>query len=69
MSKIASKIGKPSSIDLLITTEERLTSARIFVEIDASKELVWSVKMSLPNGKSRDRLVNYEHEPKFCATY
>ncbi|XP_022872936.1 uncharacterized protein LOC111391888 [Olea europaea var. sylvestris] len=51
LSKIASKIGKPISTDKLTATKGRLSYARALVEIDASKELV----------------VEYEHEPKFCA--
>lgn len=41
-----------------------LSYALFFVEVDAFKDLVRSVEMNLPKGKSRVQLVVYEHEPK-----
>lgn len=37
--------------------------------MDASIELVQSVKIKLPNGNLREQEVHFGHEPKFCSTY
>jgi len=66
LSKICSKIGKPLSTDHLTATKARVSYARVMVEIDASCELVRSVRMRFPSGKIRCQPVIYEFEPKFC---
>jgi len=68
LSKICSKIGKPLTTDHLTASKERVSYARILVEIDASRELVRSVHMRFPSGKIRSQPVIYEFEPKFCPT-
>lgn len=68
LGKIASKVGKPILTDKLTSTKERLSYARVLVEVDESKELVQTNHMKLPTGKSRNQEVVYEHIPKFCAT-
>ncbi|KAL2481952.1 Uncharacterized protein Adt_21375 [Abeliophyllum distichum] len=68
LGMIASKIGKPLSMDNLTYTRGRLSYARILVEVDASEELVRSVTIRLSSGKSREQNVIFEHEPKFCPT-
>lgn len=50
-----------------MATKERLSYATVLVEIDASKDLVRTVKMSLPSRKSRIQNIVYENEPKFCG--
>lgn len=65
LSKIASKFGNPISTDMLTTTKDRSSYARVLVEIDASKELVCTMQLNLPIGKLRTQHVAYEYEPKF----
>lgn len=68
LSKIVSKVGRPISTDRLTQTKERISYARVLVEVDAAKELVRSVHLKLPNGKKREQEVLFEFEPKFCAS-
>lgn len=42
LGKITSKVGKPISTDKLTYTKERLSYARVLVEVDTAKELVQS---------------------------
>jgi len=66
LSKIASRIGKPITTDRMTLTKERLSFARVMVEVDASKELVSSLEIKLPTGDIYDQLVVFEDTPKYC---
>jgi len=66
LSKIASRVGKPITTDKLTHSKERLSFARVLVEVDASKELVNSVEMRLPTGDLYEQSVIFEYIPKYC---
>jgi len=66
LSKIASRVGKPITTDKLTHSKERLSFARVMVEVDASKELVTSVEMKLPTGDIYVQSVVFEFTPKYC---
>ena len=66
LSKIASRIGKPITTDKMTFTKERLSFARVMVEVDASKELISSVEIKLPTGDSYNQEVVFEVSPKYC---
>jgi len=66
LSKIVSRIGKPITTDKMTLTKERLSFARVMVEVDASKELVSSLEIKLPTGDIYNQLVVYEVTPKYC---
>lgn len=68
LSKIVSRVGKPLYTDKLTSTKERLSFARVLVEVDAAKKLTSSIRIQLPNGRIREQPVVYEYEPKFCAS-
>ncbi|KAL0348042.1 UNVERIFIED_CONTAM: hypothetical protein Sangu_1032000 [Sesamum angustifolium] len=55
-------------MDSLTMKMERVSYARILVEVDASKKLVDHVEFILPNGVTRKQPVVYEYTPKFCST-
>ncbi|KAL2542217.1 Uncharacterized protein Adt_03195 [Abeliophyllum distichum] len=67
LGMIASKIGRPISMDNLTYTKGRLSYARVLIEVDAAAKLVRNVNVLLATGKQRDQKVVYEHEPKFCS--
>ncbi|KAL0430918.1 UNVERIFIED_CONTAM: hypothetical protein Sradi_0717800 [Sesamum radiatum] len=67
LGKIGSKLGTPIAMDSLTMKMERLSYARILVEVDASKKLVEEVEFILPNGVKRQQSVIYEYMPKFCS--
>jgi len=66
LSKIASRVGNPITTDKLTRTKERLSFARVMVEVDVSKELVSSVEMRLPTGVVYHQAVVFEFRPKYC---
>ncbi|KAL0324954.1 UNVERIFIED_CONTAM: hypothetical protein Sradi_5064700 [Sesamum radiatum] len=66
LGKIGSRLGMPISMDLLTMKMERVSYARILVEVDASKPLIDQVDFMLPNGVMRSQPVVYEFTPKFC---
>ena len=67
LSKITSKVGTPIATDKLTASLQRFSYARVLVEVDASKELVRSVRFRMASGKAREQRVVYEFEPKFCS--
>ncbi|KAH6817960.1 hypothetical protein C2S51_001563 [Perilla frutescens var. frutescens] len=67
LSKITSKVGTPLCTDMLTRTKGRVSFPRVLVEVDASKELVRSVQIKLPVGKTRVQSVVFEEEPEFCS--
>ncbi|KAL0305271.1 UNVERIFIED_CONTAM: hypothetical protein Scaly_2991100 [Sesamum calycinum] len=67
LGKIGSKLGTPIAMDSLTLKMERISYARILVEVDASKPLVDQVDFMLPNGVMRSQPVVYEFIPKFCT--
>ncbi|KAL2250046.1 UNVERIFIED_CONTAM: hypothetical protein Sindi_2478300 [Sesamum indicum] len=51
----------------LVDDEERVSYARILVEVDASKKLVDQVEFVMQNGVTRKQPIVYEFTPKFCT--
>jgi len=66
LSKIVSKVGIPITTDKLTRTCDRISFARVLVEVDVSKDLVTSVEVKLPTGVIYDQLVVFESTPKYC---
>ncbi|KAK4426525.1 hypothetical protein Salat_1421100 [Sesamum alatum] len=67
LGKIGSRLGNPIAMDALTRKMERVSYARILVEVDSSKPLVDTVEFILPNGITRKQPVMYEFTPKFCS--
>ncbi|KAL0336699.1 UNVERIFIED_CONTAM: hypothetical protein Sradi_4881800 [Sesamum radiatum] len=67
LGKIGSRLGTPIAMDSLTMKMERVSYARILVEVDASKKLVDHVEFILPNGVIRKLPIVYEYTPKFCS--
>ncbi|KAL0363806.1 UNVERIFIED_CONTAM: hypothetical protein Sangu_0478200 [Sesamum angustifolium] len=55
LGKIGSKLGTPIAMDSHTLKMERVSYARILVEVDASKPLVDQVDFTLPNGVMRSQ--------------
>ncbi|KAJ6868613.1 hypothetical protein NC651_033633 [Populus alba x Populus x berolinensis] len=66
LSKIASVLGKPLQSDKFTATMERLSFARVLIELDLLDELPSSIPICLPNGTTLNQSVVYETLPKFC---
>lgn len=67
LSKIASQVGKPITTDELTETKQRVSYARVLVEVDVSKPLKKSVHLCMPHGRERIQPVCFEFEPRFCS--
>ncbi|KAL2248952.1 UNVERIFIED_CONTAM: hypothetical protein Sindi_2368900 [Sesamum indicum] len=67
LGKIGSRLGTPIAMDTLTMKMERVSYARILVEVDASKKLKEEVEFVMPNGITRKQPVVYEFTPKFCT--
>ncbi|KAL2248487.1 UNVERIFIED_CONTAM: hypothetical protein Sindi_2701000 [Sesamum indicum] len=67
LGKIDSRIGTPIAMDSLTMKMERVSYARILVEVDASKKLIKQVEFVMPNGITRKQPVAYEFTPKSCT--
>ncbi|KAL2237179.1 UNVERIFIED_CONTAM: hypothetical protein Sindi_0909600 [Sesamum indicum] len=65
--KIGSRIGSPIAMDSLTMKMERVSYAKILVEVDASKKLVDQVELVMPNDITRKQPVVYEFTPKLCT--
>ena len=59
-------LGKPLQCDKFTATKERISYARVLVEVDLLADLRSSINFSLPNGNSLIQKVIYETLPKFC---
>ena len=66
LSKLASVLGKPLQCDKFTATKERISYARVLVEVDLLADLRSSINVSLPNGNTLIQKVIYETLPKFC---
>jgi len=66
LSKLASVLGKPIQSDKLTATKERVSYARVLVEVDLLANLRSSVNVTLPNGSTHIQRIIYETLPKFC---
>ncbi|KAJ6871107.1 hypothetical protein NC652_036702 [Populus alba x Populus x berolinensis] len=65
LSKISSVLGKPLQSDKLTATMERLSFARVLIELDLLDELPSSIPICLPNGTTLNQSVVYETFPRF----
>lgn len=67
LDKICSRVGVPLCTDRMTGLKERISYARVLVEVDIAKELVGEIPIKLPGGKLRMQDVIYENLPKFCT--
>lgn len=67
LGRICSMVGDPICTDAMTSKKERLSYARVLVNVDLEKDLVKEIRINLPNGKVRSQYVSYESLPKFCS--
>ncbi|KAL6569186.1 hypothetical protein OROHE_003467 [Orobanche hederae] len=67
LSRIASKVGTPLVTDKLTKTMQRISYARLLVDVDVTKNLLNSVEIIDTRGISFHQKVEYEYVPKFCT--
>ncbi|XP_074288965.1 uncharacterized protein LOC141614110 [Silene latifolia] len=66
LSKIASKIGTPMYADPVTTNKERLSFARLMIEVDVSQKLPEDILLYTPYGQVLQRVV-FEWLPYYCT--
>ncbi|XP_019228707.1 PREDICTED: uncharacterized protein LOC109209818 [Nicotiana attenuata] len=67
LSKIGSGLGQPIYADACTSNIDRISYARILVEIDVTKELPKSVKVKDPKGRIMVQELWYDWKPSYCA--
>lgn len=68
LSKIASAIGRPVSIDAFTAQRELLKYARVLVELEIGAPLKSAIQFKFPDGSMYDQSVFYEWIPIHCPT-
>ncbi|XP_019250862.1 PREDICTED: uncharacterized protein LOC109229762 [Nicotiana attenuata] len=68
LSRISSSLGVPLYADACTTQLDRISYARVLIEVDVTKELPKAVKVTDPNGRVFVQEVTYDWVPAFCTT-
>ncbi|OIT01975.1 hypothetical protein A4A49_03920 [Nicotiana attenuata] len=66
LGRIASYLGKPICSDRLTVEGERVSNARMLVEMDVSQELPDTMLIEEEDGYYREQSLEYEWKPAFC---
>lgn len=66
LSRIESVVGKPICTDECTSQQRRISYARLLVEVDITKPLVYKVQIEDDKGKVLEQQVYYEWAPMFC---
>ncbi|XP_009777941.1 uncharacterized protein [Nicotiana sylvestris] len=66
LGRIASLLGKPICTDRLTAECERISYARVLVEMDITQPLPNESYIEIPDGRSWMQNVKFEWKPKFC---
>ncbi|XP_019237787.1 PREDICTED: uncharacterized protein LOC109217944 [Nicotiana attenuata] len=67
LSRISSGLGIPLYADACTTQVDRISYARVLIEMDVTKELPRSIKVTDPNGREFAQEIAYDWAPKFCT--
>ncbi|XP_019265727.1 PREDICTED: uncharacterized protein LOC109243273 [Nicotiana attenuata] len=67
LSRISSGAGVPLYADACTTQIDRISYARVLVEMDVTKELPTSIKVTDPNGREFMQEIAYDWVPEFCT--
>ncbi|XP_057953116.1 uncharacterized protein LOC131147628 [Malania oleifera] len=67
LGRICSEVGKPLCADKLMMMQERVSFARVLMEVDVAKEIKHSIKVFLPDDEEMEQEVVYENLPRFCS--
>lgn len=67
LSRISSGLGVPVYADECTTKVDRISFARVLVEMDVARELPKKIKVEDPNGRVFDQVIQYEWVPEYCT--
>ncbi|XP_075092379.1 uncharacterized protein LOC142172614 [Nicotiana tabacum] len=66
LRRISSGLGIPFYADACTTQLDRITYARVLIEMNVTKELPKFIKVTYPNGREFSQRVAYDWVPEFC---
>lgn len=66
LSRVGSVIGKPICADECTTQQNRISYARMLVEVDITKPLIYKIQIEGEKGLEIQQQVYYEWVPIFC---
>ncbi|KAH0664989.1 hypothetical protein KY285_026195 [Solanum tuberosum] len=67
LSRISSGLGEPLYADECTTKVDRISFARVLIEMDVTRELPRKLKVEEPNGRVFEQEVQYEWVSEYCA--
>ncbi|KAG5614545.1 hypothetical protein H5410_014369 [Solanum commersonii] len=67
LSRISSGLGEPLYADECTTKVDRISFAKVLIEMDVARELPRKLKVEDPSGRCFEQVVQYEWVPKYCA--
>ncbi|KAK2993143.1 hypothetical protein RJ640_015330 [Escallonia rubra] len=67
LSRIASSVGKPLFTDKMTATKERLTYARLCVEVSIEDTMPEKVPIRGPEGDTIEQTIEYDWKPTICS--
>lgn len=67
LSRISSYLGIPLYVDECTTKVDRISFARVLIEMDVARELPKKIKVKDPNGRTFEQSVQYEWVPEYCS--
>ncbi|GAB2302585.1 hypothetical protein Dimus_036590, partial [Dionaea muscipula] len=65
---LGSQIGTPIMTDKLTHTMERVSFARMLIEIDLAKPIITEIPIKLPGNIIHIQQIKYEKRPHFCSS-
>ncbi|XP_075112274.1 uncharacterized protein LOC142182167 [Nicotiana tabacum] len=68
LSRINSILGVPLYADAFTTQLDRISYARVLIEVDVTKELPKVMKVTYPNGRVFVQEMTYDWVPVVCTT-
>jgi len=69
LSRISSGLGEPLYANECTTKVDRISFARVLIEMDVARELPRKLKVEDPSGRVFEQAVQYEWVPEYCAKW
>lgn len=66
LSRIGSVLGKPVCANDCTSEQKRISYARLLIEVDITKPLIYKIQIEGDKGKMIEQQVYYEWVPIFC---
>ncbi|KAH0661629.1 hypothetical protein KY284_026560 [Solanum tuberosum] len=67
LSRISNGLGEPLYANECTTKVDRISFARVLIEMDVARELPRKLKVEDPSGRVFEQAIQYEWVPEYCA--